>query len=274
MELSPEGAFFYPPILADPTTAAANTIFEGSFGVWRTQDWGGSQAFLEANCPEFFTSAAQPGCGDFARLGGPAGTNTAGSFVGTFYGADRTGGDVNVISRTTSNTNVAWGASSRGRIFISTNVDANPATSVVWNRLDPDTASSKDPTRVPTGIAIDPFNNFHAWVSYSGYNFNTPSQTGHVFSVTWSGSGTATFTDISNNLPDIPYTSIVVDTVTGDLYVSCDWTVFRLKSGQTEWDVAGLGLPFVEVPHLSIVPSARVIYAATHGMGGWIMSLY
>ena len=37
------------------------TIFQGSFSVWRTQDWGGNQAFLEANCPEFTTSAAQPG---------------------------------------------------------------------------------------------------------------------------------------------------------------------------------------------------------------------
>ena len=274
MENSPEGSFFYPPVLADPALAAANTIFQGSYGVWRTQDWGGSQAFLEANCPEFFTSAAQPGCGDFVRLGGPAGSSTAGSFIGTFYGGDRTGGAVNVIARTTSNTNVAWGASSAGRVFISTNVDTNPATSVIWNRLDADTGASKDPTRVPTGIAIDPFNNFHAWVSYSGYNFNTPSQPGHVFSVTWTGAGTATWTDISNNLPDLPYTSIVEDPVTGDLYVSCDFIVFRLASGQAVWDVAGLGLPFVEVPHLTIVPGARVIYAATHGLGGWLMSLY
>ena len=41
-----------------------------SFSVWRTQDWGGDQTFLEANCPEFTTSAAQPGCGDFVRIGG------------------------------------------------------------------------------------------------------------------------------------------------------------------------------------------------------------
>ncbi len=62
---SPEGAFFYPPVVADPHKANGGTIFQGSFSVWRTQDWGGNQAFLEANCPEFTTSAAQPGCGDF-----------------------------------------------------------------------------------------------------------------------------------------------------------------------------------------------------------------
>ncbi|HUE41723.1 MAG TPA: hypothetical protein VMO75_07330, partial [Chthoniobacterales bacterium] len=131
-----------------------------------------------------------------------------------------------------------------------------------------------DPTRVPTGIAIDPFNNFHAWVSYSGYNFNTPNQPGHIFSVTWSGVGAATWTNITNNLPDLPLTDVVVDPVTGDLYVSSDFIVFRLAAGHTIWDVAGLGMPIVEVPHLTIVPSARIIYASTHGLGGWFMSLY
>ena len=48
---SPEGAFFYPPIIADPHPAFAGSIFQGSFSVWRTQDWGGDQAHLEADCP-------------------------------------------------------------------------------------------------------------------------------------------------------------------------------------------------------------------------------
>ena len=54
---SGEGAQFYAPIIADPNPAAAGTIFQGSLSVWRTQDWAGNQAFLEANCPEFFTRA-------------------------------------------------------------------------------------------------------------------------------------------------------------------------------------------------------------------------
>src|SRR6185503_8064171 len=69
---SPEGSNFYAPIIADPNPAAAGTIFEGSQSVWRTQDWGGDQAYLEANCPEFTTPGTQAGCGDFVRIG-PAG---------------------------------------------------------------------------------------------------------------------------------------------------------------------------------------------------------
>jgi hypothetical protein len=273
---SPETSFFYPPIINDPL--AIPTIFEGSRHVWRTQDWAGGQAFLETNCPEFTTSAGNPICGDFVPLGGAAGLNNSGDLGGTVYGADRrpatASRQVNVIARTTSNTNIAWAATAGGRVFISTNVDTNPSGNVIWNRVDPDLAGSADPTRVPTGIAIDPFNNFHAWVTYSGYNFNTPSQPGHVFSVNWSGGGNAVWTNITNNLPDIPLTSIVFDPVTGDLYASSDFIVLRLASGHTVWDIAGIGMPLVEVPHLTIVPSARIIYAATHGLGGWIMSLY
>ena len=40
--------------------------------MWRTQDWGGDRDYLEANCPEFTTSAVQPGCGNFVRIGTPS----------------------------------------------------------------------------------------------------------------------------------------------------------------------------------------------------------
>src|SRR5437899_2185295 len=81
---SGESALFYSPIIADPVSAG--TLFQGSLSVWRTQDWAGNQAFLEANCPEFTTSGANPACGDFVPIG-PAGatrlTVSAGDYRGT-----------------------------------------------------------------------------------------------------------------------------------------------------------------------------------------------
>ena len=53
-----ETSAFYKPIIADPVVAG--TIFVGEQSVWRTQDWGGDQAFLGANCPEFTTSGNRP----------------------------------------------------------------------------------------------------------------------------------------------------------------------------------------------------------------------
>jgi hypothetical protein len=47
----------------------------------------------------------------------------------------------------------------------------------------------------------------------------------------------------------------------------------RLKGGTTTWVVAGSGLPMVEVSGLTIVPNARILYAATHGRSAWSLRL-
>ena len=97
---------------------------------------------------------------------------------------------------------------------------------------------------------------------------------GHVFDVLRSELSTATWSDISNNLPDLPVTDLVRDDVTGDLYAASEFGVMRLaNAATTTWTVAGSGLPMVEVPGLTIVPSARLLYAATHGRSAWLLQL-
>jgi hypothetical protein len=263
---SPESSFFYPPVTTDPNPINGGTIFQGSFSVWRTQDWAGPREHLEANCPEFTTSAANPACGDFVPIG-PAGGTDLGS---AFYGADRAGSAVAAIERAPQNTGALWAGTGTGRIFVSDNSNA-AAGAVVWTRID--SLAATDPGRFPTSIYVDPSNPHHAWISYSGYNINTPAQPGHVFDVTWNGGGAATWTDISHNLADLPITDLVRDDLTGDLYAASDFGVMRLANGSTTWTVAGTGLPQVEVPGLTIVPSARLLYAATHGRSAWKLDL-
>jgi hypothetical protein len=262
---SPEGSFFYPPIIADPHPAAAGSIFQGSFSVWRTQDWGGNQAYLEANCAEFTTSATQPGCGDFVPIGTPAPST---QLTSAAWGA-RSGGAVAWLTRTPQNTGGLWAATSTGRVFVTDNAN-DPAASVVWRRVD---GTTNDPNRAISAIAADPANAHHAWISYNGYNLNTPTRPGHVFEVTWSGVGTATWVDRSYNLPDFPITAVALDDVTGDVYAASDFGVMRLPFGSTTWVVAGDGLPMVEVAGLTIVPAERVLYAATHGRSAWALAL-
>ncbi|MGZ6143610.1 MAG: hypothetical protein ACXWLM_09735, partial [Myxococcales bacterium] len=93
----------------------------------------------------------------------------------------------------------------------------------------------------------------------------------HVFQVVRSGA-TATWTDLSFNLDDLPATAVVRDDVTGDLYVGTDFAVLRLANGGTAWVMTD-GMPAVEVAGLTIVPGARVLYAATHGLGAWALDL-
>jgi len=283
---SPEASFFYPPIVADPHAGVAGSIFQGSFSVWRTQDWGGNQAFLEANCPEFTTSAVQPGCGDFVRIGPPGTTSIPQTPpapdvvvtntdltapVNDYRRLTRAGGAVAWIQRTAQNVGSMWAATSPGRVFITDNANAAP-DSVVWTRVDPVPALNA-PNRAISAIAVDPANPHHAWISYNGYNVNTPTQPGHVFEVTWTGTGAATWVDRSLNLPDFPITAIARDDVTGDLYAASDFGVKKLSNGATSWVVAGSGLPMVEVAGLTIVPEARILYAATHGRSAWALTL-
>lgn len=268
---SPEGSAFYPPVIADPHPANWGTIFQGSQSVWRTQDWGGNQAYLEANCPEFTTSAANPACGDFVRIGPSGSTDLTAAALGT-----RAGGTLAAIERTSSDTGTLWVATSTGRVFISKNADA-PAGSVTFTRLDTLASATADPNRFVSGIFVDPANANHAWVSYSGYNAITPAQPGHVFEVTYNpGAGDATWTRIDGGpggLADLPITDVVRDNVTGDIYASSDFGVMRLPSSTTTWVLAGTGMPQVEVAGLTIVPGARVLYAATHGRSAWKLTL-
>ena len=165
-----------------------------------------------------------------------------------------------------------WAATGAGRVFITDNANA-AAASVHWNRVDPNPANGNTPSRAISAIYIDPVNPHHAWISYNGYNVNTPAQPGHVFSVTWSGVGPATWVDISSNLPDFPITALVRDDVTGDLYAGSDFGVMKLPNATATWAAAGSGLPMVEVSGLTIVPSARILYAATHGRSAWSLAL-
>jgi len=269
-----DSSLFYKPIIADPVVSG--TIFVGLRGVWRTQDWGGNQAFLEANCPEFTTAGNNPACGDFVVIGGANTPSGPARLTGTFYGADRTGGNVAAVARTGSDTGTMWAATTTGRVFISTNADA-AAGSVTYTRLDTLPSATADPGRFVSGIVIDPANPNHAWITYSGYNFNTPSQPGHVFEVTYNpGTPDATWTSLDNPggtaFPDFPATAIARDS-NGDLYVANDFGVMLLANGSTSWATAGTGLPMVEVAGLTIVPSARVLYAATHGRSAWKLTL-
>jgi hypothetical protein len=269
---SGEGSQFYAPIIADPVSAG--TIFQGSLSVWRTQDWAGNQASLEANCPEFTTFGGTPTCGDFVRIG-PAGATDLTASAVDYRGTTRSGGNVAAVARGTSDTATLWAATTTGRVFISKNANDATAGNVTYTRLDSLDANS--PGRFPSGIFVDPADPNHAWISYSSYSSLTPTTPGHVFSVTYNqGGGTATWTNLDGSgpdaFPDFPATSIAHDS-NGDLYVSNDWGVLRLPNGSSDWEVAGSGLPMVEVAGLTIVPSARKLYAATHGRSAWQLTL-
>lgn len=276
---------FYLPEIADPATAG--TLFIGLQHVWRTLDDGGDQAELEANCPEQEAYHYTRQCGDWVPLGDPTGQGSQGAYAATqtytpgdltasgVYGTDRAGGYVVATARTPSDKSTLWAATATGRVFISQNADAADAGSVVFTRLD--SLSSSAPGRFVSGIVVDPTNANHAWISYTGYNANTPGQPGHVFDVTYDPTAhTATWTDIDQGtgpLGDLPVTGIARDDQTGQLYAATDFGVLAATGTSGKWQLAASGMPTVEVAGITMDSAHRVLYAATHGRAIWALQL-
>jgi hypothetical protein len=269
----PNGAQFYAPIIADPNALAAGTIFEGSLSVWRTQDWAGNQAFLEANCPEFSTAGNNTACGDFVRIGPTGATNLTAS-AADYRGTSRSGGNVAALARTTKDTGTLWVATTAGRVFISKNADA-AAASVTFTRLDSLPGATAAPGRFVSGIIIDQTNANHAWLSYSSYSSLTPGQPGHVFEVTYNPrTNSATWTNLDGGtgpMGDLPVTALA-RSVRGDLFAGTDFGVLKLPKGSSTWVTAGAGLPAVEIAGLTMVNGSQVLYAATHGRSIWALT--
>jgi hypothetical protein len=307
---SNETVAFYWPQIGDPNPLpGTHPIYNGAQHVWRSWAFGAGTpgqvpqdttpriTDYELNCPEFVTFGGVPTCGDYLPLGGPAGSNQPGDLTGSVYGRDRTGGSISWLARDSADHGTLWAATSAGRIFVTHNADAADPGAVTWHRIDSST-SGGSPTRFPSGIYVDPADNGHAWISYSGYNAATPSTPGHVFEVKENGSvpGSGLFTNLNveagtafptpTNNGDLPASDVVRDDANQTLYVSTDFGVLRGDAdGTGGWHVTA-GMPRYEVMHLEIQPSSRVptcaggaagcthvLYAATHSRGIWRMQL-
>jgi hypothetical protein len=259
------GTQFYAPVISDPKES--KWMFAGTGRTaYRTKTHGlGTMTMAEAqqHC-NTWTGDFTVICGDWAELGPVRLTNAA-------WG-DRAGGAVASVERTVADSSSAWAATTTGRVFITKNVGADPASAVTWTRLDDDTAI--DPGRFVSSIHVDPADGNHAWISYSGYGANTPGNPQHVVEVTYNpATGTSTWVDRSYDLGDMPVTDLVRDDVTGDLYASNDFGVLMNAAGTSTWVLAAPGMPNVEVTGLTIIPTERKLYAASHGLSAWLLNL-
>jgi len=253
-----EGRLFYFPIITDPTVHG--TMFAGLNHVWRTKDDGGpSQAYLDQHCNEF-TGDFTVQCGDWEPLGAS------------------TGGTLSWISRASSDSSTLWAGTTGGRLFISKNADAEPASAVTLTRIDKILAALT-PSRAISSISVDPTNPNHAYVSYLSYNQLGNAIPGHVFSVVYDPvTSSATFTNLEGTGTPIgnqPVNGVAYDPVSGDLYASTDFGVYRLAGANNAnpWTTAAPGLPVVTVAGLTINPGARQLLAASHGRGAYQLTL-
>jgi hypothetical protein len=263
---SGERASFYVPLISDPVKAG--TLFVGLQHVWRTDDYGGPRRVVDRECDGVFR--LEPTCGRWVTLGE--------DLTGPAFGVDRGGlgndrrNFIAALARAPGDTGTLWAATVPGRVFISRNADAD-ILAVTFTRIDIGSRAGRrgTPGRFVSGIVVDPQNPLHAWVSFSGYDANTPDdQPGHVFEVTFNAAtGKATWKSVSYDLRDQPITGLALHPRTGDIYAATDFGVLRLAAGANRWTEAAEGMPLVAVYGLTMAPDGRTLYAATHGRGVW-----
>ncbi len=267
----PEATRFCAPMIFD--TVQTKTIYLGAQSVWRTTDAGGDRSFLEQHCntavgeepSDLLYTGACGTAADWPRLG----TST---LTGGAFGTTKSGSTISALARGKDGRTM-WAATGSGRVLVSRNaIAANPA-SVTFTRVD----TASQPGRAVSSIFVDPTNPNDAIVTFSGYEANTPTTPGHVFDVVFDPtSGAATWTNISYDLGDQPIDDAVFDAATGDVYVSTDFGVDRLRNGSNTWVQAADGLPKAAVSGLTIANSKngdRLLYAATHGRSAWRIRL-
>jgi photosystem II stability/assembly factor-like uncharacterized protein len=144
-----------------------------------------------------------------------------------------------------------------------------------WRQLDLGTVPSgcdPVPNRYITGVAVDPSDPRHAYISVSGYARHwmvgpDDPGVGHVFQTTNAGS---CWHDISGDLVDAPANDVAI--VGNHLVVADDVGVFASGLGGGTWKKVGTGLPHTIVVDLNTTPDGRLL-AATHGRGLWAIPL-
>jgi hypothetical protein len=153
------------------------------------------------------------------------------------------------------NDNIIWFASDDAKIS-KTEDNGGSFTNVTGANL---------PNRFVTDIEFDPSNNRTVYLTYSGYG--TP----HVFKSTDAG---ASWTNITNNLPDTPANTIQVHPQQSNMFfLGTDIGLFLSEDGGQTWQPSANGFPTTQVVAIVLNTNLNRIYAATHGRGVYSAAL-
>jgi len=159
-------------------------------------------------------------------------------------------GTITTIAVSETDSNVIYVGTDDANLWVNTDGGVN------WTSIN-----SSLPDRWVTRVAVDPDDAAIAYVTFSGYRYD--SALPHVYRTTNYGS---TWNDISSNLPEVPVNVVIVDPEnTATLFVGTDYGVYYTIDTGVSWQPLGIGLPFSAVDDLVLHNGTRVLRAATHG---------
>ncbi len=223
---------FSPPMIADPVREG--TFYIGTYRLWRSTKKGAKGTFEPVSEDLTLGTAVVP-C------------------VSPSFG---NGDDyLSAIAVAPSKATTLYTGSAGGRISMSFDDGATWAVAGVGL-----------PNRYASGIAVDPRDDHHVFVSFSGFSANTPDAPGHVFE-SLDGGGSWTLRDVPVDAPvNVLYAHPIA---TGLLYAGTDVGVLVTSDGGLSFRPLGTGLPKSAVYSLSYRPSTQSLVAGTFGRSAW-----
>lgn len=176
---------------------------------------------------------------------------------------DLTGGlprlnTITTIAVAPSNTSVLYVGTADGRVWVTSNLGGS------WTHV-----TNGLPFRWVTRVAVDPYDENTAYVTFSGLKWRDPQP--HIFKTTNKGTS---WSNISANLPDAPINGFVIDPNRPNvLFVGTDVGAYYTTNGGQSWQDVGPGLPLVSVYDLKIHDAGNFLVAGTHGRSMYKLDL-
>ncbi len=123
-------------------------------------------------------------------------------------------------------------------------------------------------------VVLDPIDPNTAYVTFNGYFLTTgPGQ--QIWVTHNLGAATPTWTAAGKGIPSISVNGFVIDpTNTSHLFAGTDHGVYASTDGGASWHRFGKGFSNVEIFDLQLQSPARILRAATHGLGIWQASIF
>jgi PKD repeat protein len=178
-------------------------------------------------------------------------TNAGGTFSATSTNNIQGASNIDCIAEALSNPNVLYVGIDE-RLFQSTDGGQT------WTWISSNIGSSS----VITGIAVDPLDENHVWISKSGYYAGTK-----VYE-TFNAGGA--WYNRSGSLPNIPANCIAIQpSSNGLVYVGTDLGVYYRDASMSDWVPFMQGLPNTIVNDIEILSNAGKIRIGTYGRGVW-----
>lgn len=184
-------------------------------------------------------------------------------------------GAVSAIAASPSDPAVIYAGWTGGLVMMSTDGGAtwSEVVSGTWTFSCPDTQSgyngyTYDQIDGVTSIAVSPSDPNTIYVGIAASSpLSYAADCAHLIVLTVPASGSATWQEISGNLPSA-VNAILVDG--SNIDVGTNVGVFTSAIGAWTWSALGQGLPSVQVLDLGTLPNGAIL-AATHGLGLWML---